>query len=169
MLKYRKFKKILTAAVLVAFAYSGHAQQQEGDDVIADGKTVGFEYSLTLEDGTVIENNLDSNQPIEYQQGGGQLLPALESALAGMRTNETKSVTLEPADAYGEVDPEAFQEIPRESLPEELQVVGTQLQAPGYEGPIRVHEIRDETVVLDFNHPLAGQPLTFDVRIVSVN
>lgn len=169
MFKYRKSRQFLAAAFFVAFAYSGHAQQQEGSDVIEDGKTVGFEYSLSLEDGTVVESNLDMDQPIEYVQGGGQLMPALEAALAGMKADDTRAVTLAAADAYGEVDPEAFQEIPKETIPEDLQVVGTQLQAAGYEGPIRVHEIRDDTVVLDFNHPLAGESLTFNVRIVSVN
>jgi FKBP-type peptidyl-prolyl cis-trans isomerase 2 len=143
--------------------------QQETSEVIENGKMVEFEYRLSLEDGTVVESNFDEGEPIQYVQGGGQILAALESALEGLAENDRKSVRLSAEDAYGVVNPEAFQEVPRDRIPEELLAVGAQLQAPGYDGPIRVHEIRDDIVVLDFNHPLAGQALTFDIRIVSIN
>lgn len=135
--------------------------------MIGEGTTVGFEYTLTLTDGTVVESNV-GGEAVTYVQGGGQILPALESALTGLAVDDTKQVTLEPADAYGEVNPEAFQEIPIDQIPEDARVVGAVLGAQGYEGPIRVHEIREETVVLDFNNPLAGRTLTFDIRILSL-
>lgn len=160
-------RQVLLILSLAAFPHAVFAQE-EGSEVIENGKTVEFEYSLSLEDGTVVESNVDSEQPLQYVQGGGQILPALEAALAGLAENETRSVTLAAEDAYGVVNPEAFQEIPRDRIPEELLNVGAELQAPGYDGPIRVHEIRDDAVVLDFNHPLAGQALTFDIRILSV-
>lgn len=151
---------------LLLVSPSGMAQEE--DPVIGEGTTVGFEYTLSLEDGTVVESNVDGDA-FTYTQGEGQILPALEAELVGLGVDDTKEVTLEPADAYGEVNPEAFQEIPIAQVPEEARVVGTVLGAQGYDGPIRVHEVREETVVLDFNNPLAGRTLTFDIRIVSVN
>ena len=75
---------------------------------------------------------------------------------------------LDAADAFGPVNPEAFQEVPIENIPEGARSVGTQLRAEGFDGSIRVHEVRDETIVLDLNNPLAGQDVTFDVRILSI-
>jgi FKBP-type peptidyl-prolyl cis-trans isomerase 2 len=157
------------ALLTMAVAVFSSAVTAEEKEVIEEGKTVAFEYRLSLDDGTVVESNVDSGQPFEYVQGGGQILPALEAALEGLSENDTKSVKLAAEDAYGTVNPEAFQEVPRDRIPGEALTVGTQLSAPGYEGPIRVHEVKDETVVLDFNHPLAGQALTFDIRVVSID
>lgn len=151
----------------VALLSSGGLAQEEAA-VISEGTTVGFEYTLSLSDGTVVESNVGKEE-FTYVQGEGQILPALERELLGMAVDDSKQVTLAPADAYGEVNAEAFQEIPIGKVPEEARVVGTVLGAQGYDGPIRVHEVKDETVVLDFNNPLAGKTLTFDIRIVSLN
>lgn len=156
----------LVALSLALFSLSGGAQEEAA--VIGEGTTVGFEYTLSLSDGTVAESNVGGNA-LSYIQGGGQILPALEAALAGLAVDDTKQVTLEPVDAYGEVNPEAFQEIPIAEVPEEARVVGTILGAEGYDGPIRVHEVNEGIVILDFNNPLAGKTLTFDIRIVSLD
>jgi len=155
----------LVALGLTLLPLSGNAQEEES--VIGEGTTVGFEYTLSLSDGTVVESNVGGDA-FSYTQGGGQILPALEAALTGLAVNDTKQVTLEPGDAYGDVNPEAFQEIPIAQIPEEARVVDTILGAEGYEGPIRVHEIREDIVILDFNNPLAGKTLTFDIKIVSL-
>lgn len=136
--------------------------------MISEGKTVGFEYTLSLVDGTVVESNVGGNT-FTYVQGQGQILPALERELEGLAVDDTKQVTLEPVDAYGEINDAAFREVPIAQIPEEARVVGTALGAQGYDGPIRVHEVKEETIVLDFNNPLAGRTLTFDIRIVSLN
>jgi FKBP-type peptidyl-prolyl cis-trans isomerase 2 len=151
----------------LAGVFSAGCAQRELPIVIEDGKTVEFEYSLSLDDGAVIESNVGA-EPVVYVHGGGQILRALEAALIGLAENERKSVKLDPEDAYGVVNPAAYQEVPRDSIPEDLLAVGTPLQARGYDGPIRVHAIHDDTVVLDFNHPLAGEALNFDIRIVSI-
>lgn len=155
----------LVALSLTLSSQSGNAQEEE--PVIGEGTTVGFEYTLSLSDGTVVESNVGGDA-VSYTQGGGQILPALEAALTGLAVDDTKQVTLEPADAYGDVNPEAFQEIPIAQIPEEARVVDTILGAEGYEGPIRVHEVREDVVILDFNNPLAGKTLTFDITIVSL-
>jgi FKBP-type peptidyl-prolyl cis-trans isomerase SlyD len=152
------------ALFLSLLTSSPYAQEET---VVTTGNTVGFEFTLKLDDGTVVESNVDGDA-FTYVHGEGQILPALESALGGMAVDEEKSVDIATEDAYGPVDPNAFQEIPLENIPETARSVGAQLQAEGFPGPIRIHEIREETAVLDFNHPLAGQALTFDVRILSI-
>lgn len=132
------------------------------------GKTVGFEYTLKLDDGTVVESNV-GRDTLEFVSGQGQILPKLEEALVELKVDDTASVTLAPKDAYGPVNQEAFREVPIEQIPEPARKVGTQLKADGFNGTIRVHEVKTESVVLDFNHPLAGETLTFDVRVLAVS
>ena len=135
--------------------------------MIEMGKKVGVEYTLTLDDGSVVQTNKDA-EPLVYVHGQNQLLPALERQLEGLDVNDTKEVSLSAEDAYGEVRNEAFREVPTGQIPEAARRVGAELSAEGYEGSIRVHEVKDDTVVLDFNHPLAGKALTFDIRVVSI-
>jgi FKBP-type peptidyl-prolyl cis-trans isomerase 2 len=135
--------------------------------MIESGKTVALTYTLKLEDGSVVQSNKDA-EPLKYVQGENQILPALERELEGMEVDDEKTVELEADDAYGDVDPDAFKEVPREQIPETARRVGAQLSAEGYKGAIRVAEIKDDTVVLDFNHPLAGKNLRFDVRVVAI-
>lgn len=88
-----------------------------------------------------------------------------------MSVGTEKKVTVKPEEAYGPVDPRAFQEIPKEKLPPEALKVGTMLMAQGPQGqgvPVRVHEIKENTVIMDFNHPLAGKTLSFDVKITDI-
>jgi len=165
MIRHRSVRQLLTVLGLALLPFTVIAQEEDG--AISDGKTVGFEYTLSLSDGTVVESNVGGDA-FTYVQGGQQILPALEAALVGLAVDDTKEVTLAPEDAYGPVNPQAFQEIPIDQIPEDARVVGSILGAEGYDGPIRVHEVREETVLLDFNNPLAGKTLTFDIRIVSL-
>ena len=88
--------------------------------------------------------------------------------MLGMAVEERKTINLEPDQAFGDVNPEAFREVPLDSIPADSREVGAQLRAEGFDGPIRVSEVREETIMLDFNHPLAGEQLTFEVRILSI-
>jgi FKBP-type peptidyl-prolyl cis-trans isomerase 2 len=135
--------------------------------MIESGKTVALQYTLKLEDGSVVQSNKES-EPLKYVQGESQILPALERELEGMEVNDEKVVNLSAEDAYGDVNPDAFKEVPTEQIPEGARRVGAQLSAQGFNGTIRVAEIKNETVVLDFNHPLAGKDLTFDLRVVAI-
>jgi FKBP-type peptidyl-prolyl cis-trans isomerase SlyD len=166
MTRHFTAQRWLLGLALALLSQTGFSQQE--DAVVAEGATVGFEYTLSLSDGTVVESNVGGDA-FTYVQGQGEILPALEQQLLGMAIDDTKMVTLAPADAYGEVNEEAFQEIPIDQIPEEARVVGTILGAQGYDGPIRVHEVNEQFVILDFNNPLAGKTLTFDIRIVSLN
>jgi FKBP-type peptidyl-prolyl cis-trans isomerase 2 len=143
---------------------------KERAKVVTDGSQVSIEYTLKLDDGTEVDSNV-GKEPLVYTQGGGQMLPGLEKALVDLGVDDTKHVKLTAADGYGEVDPEAFRDVGVEQVPEEARKVGALLVAGGPGGgsqPIRVHEVHDDKIVLDFNHPLAGQALNFDVKIVGV-
>jgi FKBP-type peptidyl-prolyl cis-trans isomerase 2 len=95
-------------------------------------------------------------------------LTALEAELEGLTAGDKKIVALDAVNGYGEINDEAFQEVPLEQIPEDARVVGAMLQAQGFPGPLRVAEIKDDVAILDFNHPLAGKDLSFDITIVAV-
>lgn len=159
------------AAILVLlFASISFAQKQNDDKTIKDGSTVSLEYTLSDEKGKVIESN-KGGQPLIYTQGKRQIIPGLEKSLAGMKVNDQKKVRVKPEEGYGPVDPKKVQEVPKEKLPPEALKPGTMLVARGPEGqqlPVRVSEVKDKTVVLDLNHPLAGKTLTFDVKVLAI-
>ena len=142
----------------------------EGVIVVEDGKQVSIEYTLSLEDGTTADSNVGGD-PLQYEQGAGRILPALEAQLAGLKVNDTKHVTLSAENGYGPINPEAFQEVDSGQIPEEARKIGSVLVASdgaGQQRPVRVHEVREDKVVLDLNHPLAGETLIFDVKIVAI-
>lgn len=137
---------------------------------IAAGTEVTLEYTLTLEDKTVLESNV-GREPMIYEQGAHEIVPGLERALEGLAKGEKKHVVVKPEDGYGAVDPKAIHEVKKSMIPENAWKVGTQLEAKSADGesmfPV-VTEVKEETVVLDFNHPLAGKTLIFDVTVVDV-
>lgn len=138
--------------------------------VIQAGSLVAFDYTLKDDTGNVIDSS-QGKQPMHYVHGKGQIIPGLEKELAGMSVGSEKKVTVKPEDAYGQVNPQAFQEVPKDKLPPEALKVGTVLSARGPDGqtvPVRVHEIKEDTVVMDFNHPLAGKTLFFDIKVTEV-
>jgi FKBP-type peptidyl-prolyl cis-trans isomerase 2 len=144
--------------------------EEETKMVVAEGRTIGIEYTLKLDDGSVADTS-EGRDPLVYEQGQGQILPALESALEGLEVGGTKEVVLEAEDAYGPVREELFRTVPTESVPEDARKAGTPLMTEDPEGnrvPLRVHEVKGEEIVLDFNHPLAGETLHFDVEVVSI-
>ena len=138
--------------------------------MIEEGMRVSLEYTLTLDDGSMADTNV-GGEPLTYEHGGGQILPALELALVGLAVDATKTVKLSPEEGYGPVQEAGFQPVPTDVVPEEARTVGTLLVAKddsGEERPIRVHEVGEEEIIIDFNHPLAGQSLTFEIKVLSV-
>ena len=139
--------------------------------MIENGSTVSIHYELTLDDGTQADSSRDGD-PLTYTQGAGQLLPALEEALVGREPGDSLAVRLTPEQGYGEVVEAAFQEFDLEQVPDDSRAPGTLLMASDPEGnsqQVRVHEVTDDKAVLDFNHPLAGQAINFEIEIVSVD
>lgn len=155
------------AAAFVAFLLMLDSPARAQAALVAPGRSVTLEYTVKLDDGTVVDSS-DEGGPLTYVQGDGEMLPALEAALSGMAVSERKSIRLEPEDAYGRVDPDAFREVPIDDIPESARRVGATLRARGSGETMRVDEIREKTIVLDYNNPLAGKALTFDVEILSI-
>ena len=135
------------------------------------GNTVRFHYTGTLEDGSVFDSS-EGRDPLEFQVGSGAIIPGLDRAIEGMSVGEQKTVTIPSAEAYGEYQPQARQDVPRDQIPDSIPLdPGTMLQMQTPEGgaiPVVVAEVTEESVTLDANHPLAGKDLTFAVEIVSV-
>lgn len=136
---------------------------------IQDGSTVSMHFTMTS-DGEVLQSTKGS-EPLTYVQGKDEMFPAIEQEVAGLGAGDTKEITLEPSQAFGEVDPRAVQQVPKAGFQEPDQLaVGNEVrgQAQGQEFRAVITEVDEETVTLDLNHPLAGKTLTFDVEIVEV-
>lgn len=134
------------------------------------GRVVAMDYTLHV-DGEKIDSS-EGREPLEYLHGAGNIIPGLEREMAGMEIGESKQVVVSPADGYGESDPDAFIEIPRSEFPQDIPLeLGLELQVQDPSGnPMyaRIDAITDESVRLDFNHPLAGKELHFNVKIVGL-
>ena len=138
--------------------------------MIDNGKTVKVHYKGTLDDGTVFDTSEDRD-PLEFEIGAGVVIPGFEEAVKTMAVDETKSVTIPSAEAYGEYHEDMCGEFPRDQLPDEITPeVGMQLamQTPEGEMPVRITALNDDMLTLDANHPLAGQDLTFELTLVEV-
>ncbi len=139
---------------------------------VDDGMVVRMDYTLRLEDGAEVDSS-KSRGPLEFLHGVGQIIPGLEVALYGMRVGEEKQVTVEPIDGYGELSADEFQLVPRDSFPDDMILSkGMRLRMRDADSgelfDVLVDEVREDGVMLDFNHPLAGETLIFDVKIVGL-
>lgn len=138
--------------------------------MIENGHSVSIEYTLKLDDGTTVDTNVGED-PLTYTQGSSEILPALEEALAGHAVGDAKEVKLTAEQGYGAISLEAYQEVELDMVPEDARTVGTMLVASAPDGqqqPIKVHEVKEASIVLDFNHPLAGEALNFDIKILAI-
>jgi len=138
---------------------------------IQNGDTVKVHYTGKLEDGTIFDSSLvEGREPLETVLGQGQLIKGFEAGLIDMSEGETKTIEIESADAYGDVNPEMVTEVPRVNVPEGVKE-GEMLQGMGPMGPVnvKVTEIKEDVVVLDANHPLAGKKLIFDLEVVGIS
>jgi FKBP-type peptidyl-prolyl cis-trans isomerase SlyD len=146
------------------------AAAEEKPPAVSAGTEVGIEYTLKLDETNVFDTNVGA-EPLIYLQGSHQIVPGLEKALEGMKVGDIKQVTVKPEEGYGTVRAEAFLEIEKERVPQDARQVGAQIQGRAGNGQVvraRVAEIKDQTVILDFNHPLAGKTLYFEVKILSI-
>jgi FKBP-type peptidyl-prolyl cis-trans isomerase 2 len=134
------------------------------------GSTVTVNYTGKFEDGVVFDSSLmEGREPLTAKLGEGQLIMGFENGLMDMTIGESKTINVPASQAYGDVNPGMFFEIERTQLPEGVEV-GMMLQNMDQNGPsvVRVVEIKEETVVLDANHPLAGKDLIFDIEVLEV-
>ena len=138
--------------------------------IVQDNQVVTLDYEMIVEDETL--ESTEEGEPIVFIQGLGQIIPGLEGALYGLKVGDQKTVTIQPEDAYGEYDPESLQEVKIEEFSEEVPLdVGTFLDLKDDEDEVLSAQIiaaDEETVTLDFNHPLAGKTLTFKITVTNL-
>jgi len=144
----------------------------EGQTVVGKGDTVTVHYKGTLEDGSVFDSSYDRG-PISFTTGAGQMIRGFETNILGMNLGQTKKFTIPHTEAYGDHDPTAVQKIRKENFPSDFSFeIGTMVQGTNPAGqPVmaRIVEDFDAEVSLDFNHPMAGKDLTFEVELVSID
>jgi FKBP-type peptidyl-prolyl cis-trans isomerase 2 len=137
---------------------------------IESGNTVTVNYTGKLEDGSIFDSSLnEGREPLTAVLGEGSLIKGFEDGLIDMSEGESKTIEIEPSEAYGEYREDMINEIPKTQVPEGVNP-GDMLQGFGPMGPINVKvlEVNEETVKLDANHPLAGKKLIFDLEVVSI-
>ncbi|MBN1428915.1 MAG: peptidylprolyl isomerase [Anaerolineae bacterium] len=141
------------------------------DQTVSQDVVVSLLYRLTLDDGSLVEEST-ADDPLVYLHGHDNIIPGLENALNGMVVGEQKQVSVEAVDAYGEYEPDEVDEVPVSELPDGLEPeVGMVLAVhdeDGEEDVAQITGIEDDVIILDFNHPLAGQRLHFDVTIAEL-
>jgi FKBP-type peptidyl-prolyl cis-trans isomerase 2 len=138
---------------------------------IEKGSTVRVEYTVTDDAGKLLDTN-KGGKSLQFTHGQQQMIPGVERQLLGMHPGEEKKIVVTPEEGYGVIDPAAQTEVPRDIVPPEAQEVGKRLLARNQSGPPRVvmvKEVKERTVVLDLNHPLAGKTLHFDVKVLAVD
>ncbi|RYM32048.1 peptidylprolyl isomerase [Brumimicrobium glaciale] len=133
---------------------------------------VKVHYTGKLANGEVFDSS-EGRDPMEFQVGTGQLIPGFENGVIDMKVNEKKTIVIPSTEAYGEPREELIQEVPRDKLPQEIQPeigMGLVSKTPdGQEIQLVVKEVKEDAIIVDGNHPLAGQELTFDVEVVEIN
>ncbi|SPH18718.1 FKBP-type peptidyl-prolyl cis-trans isomerase SlyD [Defluviimonas aquaemixtae] len=139
---------------------------------VKTGDTVNIHYRGTLQDGTEFDSS-QGRDPLQFEVGSGQIIPGLDKALPGMAEGERKTVEVPCAEAYGEARPEARHDVPRATIPDHIPLdIGTRLQMQSPDGKavsVTVAHVTEEAVTLDANHPLAGEDLTFEIELVSID
>lgn len=137
--------------------------------MIENGKKVTVNYKLTVH-GEVVDSS-EQNGPLTYVHGTGQIIKGLEKVLTGLKQGDTTEVTIGPDDAYGARDPKAIIQIAREKINSEELDIGMGIQATDPSGKQLegiVTDIKEDQVTIDFNHPLAGQELFFEVEVLEI-
>jgi peptidylprolyl isomerase len=139
---------------------------------VENGHFVSVDYTGTLANGEVFDSSR-GRRPLEVEMGAGQMIKGFEAALMGMALNEKKVFTLSPEEAYGAHNPELTYTFERSDLPAEAEPkVGDTVSLSTQDGrqiPARIAQADEQEVVVDLNHPLAGQSLTFDIEVVGIN
>ncbi len=138
---------------------------------IAKDRVVSIEYKLHLGDGNLIDES-DPGDPLVYLHGYEEIVPGLEKALEGKKTGDSLKVQVSPEEGYGEIDPDGVEEVPRDEFPPDMELeeggIVTATDEDGDDVEFLVKKLNEKTVVVDFNHPLAGKTLHFEVTVREV-
>jgi FKBP-type peptidyl-prolyl cis-trans isomerase SlyD len=145
-------------------------ETKNNPQVVNDDVVVSLDYTLTV-DGQVVDST-EGDEPLQFLQGHQNIIPGLERELTGMHVGESKTVSVPAVEAYGEIDPDNIVDVPRSEFPQEIPLeTGIELEVKNADGEVLTATIADvdtESVKLDFNHPLAGKELTFNVTVVEL-
>jgi FKBP-type peptidyl-prolyl cis-trans isomerase SlyD len=137
---------------------------------IENDALVSIDYKLTLDNGELVDES-SPGDPLSFIYGMGQVVPGLEKELAGQTVGQETRITVEPEEGYGPMQPELVREMARDRFPMEMSIeVGMIFQAETPHGPVnfQVADVTEEIIKADFNHPLAGKRLHFDIRVAEV-
>ena len=133
--------------------------------------TVRVHYTGRLTTGEIFDSSID-REPLEFTMGQGMLIPGFENGMMGMKVEEKRTVEIPSAEAYGEVHEQLIMEVPKEQLPQDMEPevgMGLISQSPdGREMPLKIIDVKEETITVDGNHPLAGKDLIFDIELVEI-
>ena len=137
---------------------------------IENGNKVSLEFTLILDDGSDMVSNIEG-ETLEFTQGNGDIFPTLEQELIGLDVGDTKSVKLVADQAFGQKQQDALQNVPIDQIPENTRQPGAMLvvdRDDGEQEQVHVHDVTETEIIVDFNHPLAGENLTFEVKVLSI-
>ena len=138
---------------------------------VKSGDTVRVHYHGKLTDGSTFDSS-EGREPLEFEVGSGSVIAGFDEGVTGMQVGEKKTVNIPSDQAYGEKQEDLFMEFPMDRFPEDMKPeVGMQLSMSNGSGenfPVVIREVRENTVVLDANHPLAGEDLNFDLELVEI-
>lgn len=141
-------------------------------ETVKDGDRVKVEYTGKLKDGTIFDSS-KGREPLSFKVGANMVIPGFEKAVNGLKLNQEKTFTIPCNEAYGPIRPELKMEIPRNKLPKDPEPkpgMMLVMKAPdGHQVPAKIAKVDGEKVIIDVNHPLAGQDLTFEIKIVGIN
>lgn len=139
---------------------------------VKNNDTVKVHYTGKLEDGQVFDSSVERGEPLQFTLGQGQLIPGFEKGLIDMKVNEKKTVNIPKTEAYGETNEQLIQEVPKSQLSDDIEPkvgMGLVSQTPnGQEINLIVKDVKDDSIVVDGNHPLAGKDLIFDLELVEI-
>lgn len=139
---------------------------------VKNGDNISVHYRGTFKDGTEFDNSKTRGSLLNFEVGSGRMIPGFNDATIGMSPGETRQIVLPPEEAYGHREEQAIQDVPKSAFGENFEfLIGEVVQGNGPRGQFlaRILEEKEDDVVLDFNHPLAGKELHFDIELVTIN
>lgn len=140
--------------------------------VVKSGDTIKVHYTGTLNGGEIFDSSVERGTPLEFVVGSGQVIVGFDNGVVGMTVGEVRKIHIPCVDAYGEHTEENMISVPANQLPAEIALLpGTPLnmQTPeGYVIPVSIHSVEGDNVIIDVNHPLAGQDLNFELELVEI-
>ncbi|MDH3540092.1 MAG: FKBP-type peptidyl-prolyl cis-trans isomerase [Acidimicrobiia bacterium] len=158
-----------TTTVVAASTTTTKASEPGGEGTVAqEGDFVAVHYIGTLDDGTEFDASRPRGATLDFEIGSGSMIAGFDAGVRGMSVGETRTIRIEPADAYGEIDPSLIVEVDLSQVPEGTEA-GDTLVDPTNSSQVRVVSVEGDVVTLDLNARLAGEALTFEIEMVAIN